>query len=284
MANQERPVALVTGASSGFGLLTALALARAGYRTIATLRNPLAAAPLIAQARQADVADGLETMTLDVTDHAAIERTVQTVIGRWGRIDVLINNAGYAAGGFIEEVPMTAWREQLETNLLGVIATTQAVLPTMRAQGSGCIVNVSSVSGRLGLPGYGPYNTSKFAVEGFSESLRLEMRPFGVRVVLVEPGAYRTPIWQKGFASMHAAPGSPYAPFLARVLAYSQRTAANAPDPQQVADRIVRIVKARRPRLRYPMGRGSRLGPIARGLLPWRWFEAMIWRLLKGKA
>src|SRR5262249_13409292 len=140
--------------------------------------------------------------------------------------------------GYVEDVPMEAWRSQLETNVFGVIAVTRTVLPHMRERQSGCIINVSSVSGLSAFPGYAPYSTSKFAIEGFSESLRLEMMPYGVRVVLVEPGAYRTEIWRKGFDSVHTTEASPNWPRLSRMLAYSRKVSEAAPDPQEVADEI----------------------------------------------
>lgn len=180
-----KPTALVTGASSGFGLLTSIALAQKGYHVIATMRDLGKGEVLLAHADQVGVTNAIETMALDVTIHDSIEQVVSDIMDKYGRIDVLINNASFAVGGYVEDVPMEAWRSQLETNVFGVIATTRAVLPHMRAQQSGCIVNVSSVSGLSAFPGYAPYSTSKFAIEGFSESLRLEMMPLGVRVVLL---------------------------------------------------------------------------------------------------
>jgi len=156
------------------------------------------------------------------------------------------------------------------------VAVTREVLPHMRVRGSGLVINVGSVSGLAGFPGYGPYAASKFAVEGFSESLRHEMAPFGVRIVLVEPGAFRTPIWNKGLERIRTADTSPYHDRLQAVLRYSRKAAETAPDPQQVADLVGRIVFMRSPRLRYAVGRGSGLLIWAKALLPWKWFERMI--------
>jgi NAD(P)-dependent dehydrogenase (short-subunit alcohol dehydrogenase family) len=276
-----KPTALVTGASSGFGLLTSLVLAQKGYHVIATMRDLGKSGALLARAEQAGVTNAIETMALDVTIHDSIEQVVSDIMDKYGRIDVLLNNAGFAVGGYVEDVPMEAWRSQLETNVFGVIAATRAVLPHMRAQQSGCIVNVSSVSGLSAFPGYAPYSTSKFAIEGFSESLRLEMMPLGVRVVLVEPGAYKTEIWRKGFEAIHTTETSPYWKRLSKMLDYSRKASATAPDPQEVADQIVRIVDNPRPKLRYPMGRGVMSRVWARNLLPWRWYEGVLNRLLK---
>lgn len=277
----ENKIALVTGASSGFGLLTAVALARQGYRVVATMRSLERQAPLLEEAERYGVASRLDTMRLDVTDAASIDEAVSAAADKYGRIDVLVNNAGFAVGGFIEEVPMDAWRAQLETNFFGVVAVTRAILPLMRRQGDGAIIQIGSVSGRVGLPGYGAYAASKFAIEGFSESLRHETAPFGIRVFVVEPGAYRTPIWRKGFADIHGQPNSPYAAMMATVLSYARKTAEAAPDPREVADLVVRLAgqtKARR--LRYPIGRGARLLVSAVKLLPWRWIEAAVRRTL----
>lgn len=278
--DNAQPVALVTGASSGFGLLTSVALARAGYRTVATMRNPDKCEALLERAERSGVQELIDIMPLDVTDHEAIGQTVGSIVKTYGRIDVLVNNAGFAVGGYVEDVPMEQWRQQLETNVFGVIAATKAVLPHMRERRSGCIVNVSSVSGRIGFPGYAPYSTSKFAVEGFSESLRLEMKPFGVHVVLIEPGAYKTDIWQKGFASMCTSVASPYRHFLEKVLRYSKQAAATAPDAAEVADTIVRVVRSKHPKLRYPLGRGAKLSLGSKALLSWRWYESIVLRLL----
>lgn len=269
-------VALITGTSSGFGLLTAVKLAGMGYRVVATMRNASDKAALLEKAQQRGAASLIEVMQLDVTRHEQIERVVEEVAARYGTIDVLVNNAGFSVGGFVEEVPMDAWRQQMETNFFGLVAVTKAVLPIMRERRSGTIVQIGSVSGRIGFPGYAPYAASKYAVEGFSESLRHELAPFGVRVVVVEPGAYRTPIWKKGLADIRIRPDSPYATMLQAVLAYSRRAGETAPDPQEVADLIGKLVTFRSPRLRYALGRGSKLTLWAKALLPWAWFERAI--------
>ncbi|WP_238649617.1 SDR family oxidoreductase [Paenibacillus piscarius] len=277
----HEPVALITGTSSGFGLLTALTLARLGYKIVATMRDLERRDELIQQAEQAGVLERMHLLALDVTDEASVAAAVQATLELTGRIDVLVNNAGLAVGGFVEEVDMEAWRRQMETNFFGLIAVTKAVLPVMRAQRSGLIINVSSVSGLTGFPGYAPYAASKFAVEGFSESLRQEMLSYGVRVVIVEPGSFRTPIWSKGIAGIHNPEGSPYRARLEEVLRYSRRSAETAPDPQQVADLIGRITAKRAPRLRYPVGKGSRMLMIGKALLPWKVLEGIISRSLR---
>ncbi|WP_245837962.1 SDR family oxidoreductase [Paenibacillus sp. FSL H7-0942] len=275
------PVALITGTSSGFGMLTAITLAKQGYLVVATMRDLSRREELVKLAEQAGLADRLQYVQLDVTDAESVQKAVRSVLHNNGRIDMLVNNAGFAVGGFIEEVSMEDWRRQMETNLFGLIAVTRAVLPVMREQKQGLIVNLSSVSGLSGFPGYAPYAASKFAVEGFTESLRHEMSSFGVRVVLVEPGSYRTPIWNKGLGEIHQSEDSPYKHKLDAVLRYSKHASETAPDPQEVADLIGRIARMRAPRLRYALGKGSRVLIIGKVLLPWKWLEWIIARGLK---
>lgn len=280
MSTVER-IALVTGASSGFGLLISTALARGGYRVVATMRDPDRREPLMQEADRLGVGDRLEVVRLDVTDPVSIEAAVAHIMERYGRIDALVNNAGYAVGGFSEEVPLEAWRAQMETNFIGVVAATQAVLPIMRRQREGTVIQIGSVSGRIGLPGYGAYAASKFAVEGFSESLRLEVAPYGIRVYLVEPGAYRTPIWDKGFAAIHAKPDSPYGKMLNSVLGFARKSAESAPHPREVAGLVARLAASGRTRkLRHPIGRGARSLVTAVRFLPWRWIETAIRKTL----
>ncbi|KLU56269.1 short-chain dehydrogenase [Paenibacillus sp. VT-400] len=270
------PVALITGTSSGFGMLTAITLAKQGYLVVATMRDLSRREELVKLAEQAGITERLQYMQLDVTDAESVKKAVGSVLLNNGRIDMLVNNAGFAVGGFIEEISMEDWRRQMETNLFGLIAVTRAVLPVMREQKQGLIINLSSVSGLSGFPGYAPYAASKFAVEGFTESLRHEMSSFGVRVVLVEPGSYRTPIWNKGLGEIHRSEDSPYKHKLDAVLRYSKHASETAPDPQEVADLIGRIARMRAPRLRYALGKGSRVLILGKAVLPWKWLERII--------
>lgn len=277
-ASSKERIAIVTGTSSGFGMLTALELASKQYHVIATMRNPEGAGELVERARRAGVAERIEIKALDVTDQQAIERVVAETLRDHRRVDILVNNAGLAIGGFVEEVSMDDWRRQMETNFFGLVAMTKCIIPVMRKQRSGMIINISSVSGRVGFPGYAPYAASKFAVEGFSESLRHELAPLGISVVLVEPGAYRTPIWDKGLSQMTRLDNSPYADRLKAITGYSRRTAENAPDPQQIADLIGKLADTRAPKLRYLLGRGAMAAIWGRAALPWKWFERIIER------
>jgi NAD(P)-dependent dehydrogenase (short-subunit alcohol dehydrogenase family) len=286
MTDQTEPrherVAIITGTSSGFGMLTAVELARKGIRVVATMRDPARAGELTAHAERAGVQERIDVRALDVTDQPAVERVVRETVETYGRVDILVNNAGFALGGFAEDVPMEQWRRQMETNFFGLVAMTKAVIPVMRRQGSGCIVNVGSISGRIGFPGFGPYAASKFAVEGLSECLRLELAPCGIRVVLVEPGAFRTAIWDKGLSHIPDPAQSPYAARMRAVLKYARDAAATAPDPRRVAERIAALVDHPSPRLRYPVGRGSRLTLLGKALVPWKWFERIVVSATRG--
>ncbi|WNF34813.1 oxidoreductase [Aeribacillus composti] len=277
---KKQPVAFVTGASSGFGLLTSIALVREGYRVLASMRDLDKRGRLEAAAKEAGVTDRIEIIQLDVTDFSAAETVIQNVIEDYGQIDLLVNNAGYAAGGFTEELAVEEWQRQFETNFFGLVAVTKAVLPSMRARRSGKVVNISSISGRIGFPSMGPYVASKFAVEGFSESLRLEMLPYGVHVVLIEPGSYKTEIWSKGLDAVSVNPDSPYVKEMEKILKYVNHVADTAPSPYEVIQQIVHVAKSPYPKLRYPVGKGVKLGIVLKNILPWKWWERMVMKRL----
>ena len=181
-------VALITGASSGFGLLTSITLATRGWRVLATMRDLERREKLEAAALAAEVAAKIEVHALDVTDAELIAAMADLVTSRGMRIDAVINNAGFALAGFAEDTTDAELRRQFETNFFGAAAATRAFLPQMRRQGSGHIVMISSVSGRMGFPGLGNYCASKFALEAWTETLRMEVRSLGIQVVLIEPG------------------------------------------------------------------------------------------------
>jgi NAD(P)-dependent dehydrogenase (short-subunit alcohol dehydrogenase family) len=257
-------------------LHASVALAKRGFFVIATMRDRQKQAPLFTMAEQEGVADRIEVVLLDVTDPQTITEAVNQTVERYGRIDLLVNNAGYAAGGFVEELPLDEWRQQFETNFFGLVEVTRAVLPHMRSRHSGTIINISSISGRMGFPGLAPYSASKHAVEGFSESLRLEMLPHGIHVVLIEPGSYRTDIWKKGLAHAEDRPASPYREQMKRIAAMTEQIMNKAPEPDEVIAAIVKAAISQRPRLRYPVGSGVRLSVLAKELLPWGWVERII--------
>ncbi|TKH87269.1 SDR family oxidoreductase, partial [Bacillus cereus] len=214
----NKKIAIITGASSGFGLLTTLELAKKDYLVIATMRNLEKQVNLLSQAAQLNLQQNIKIQQLDVTDQNSIHN-FQLFLKEIQKVDLLVNNAGYANGGFVEEIPVEEYRKQFETNLFGAISITQLVLPYMRKQRSGKIINISSISGQVGFPGLSPYVSSKYALEGWSESLRLEVKPFGIDVALIEPGSYNTNIWEVGkqLAENQSDTTSPYKEYMDKI-------------------------------------------------------------------
>ena len=253
---QQLLVAVVTGSSGGIGLATALALARNGYLTYATMRN------LAKQDSIQSVADKqhlpIRTVQLDVTDENSVKNAIQLILSESGRIDVLVNNAGYGLTGAFEDIGMDEIKSLYETNVFGVIRVTQAVLPIMRKQGSGRIINISSGAGRIGYPGGSAYVSSKFALEGLSESMAFEVEQFGIRTVLVEPGFIRTNFADNIVTAKKAEdPNSPYSQMMMQMKSSShvRRMIENAPDADLVASAIVEAATAKEPNLRYLAGK-----------------------------
>lgn len=271
----QKPVVLVTGTSSGFGMLASMKLAEKGYPIVATMRNATRETPLHTYIKEKRL-DNIEIIELDVTHYEEIPKKIEEVVFRYGRIDVLINNAGYAEGGLVEDVSMGAYRKQFETNFFGLVAVTKAVIPHMRKQKSGKIINISSVSGRTGFPVISPYVSSKFAVEGFSECLRLEMLPYGIYVTLIEPGPYKTEIWDKGFLHMDTLQNSRDEEMLRRMIQELGKSANNAGDPQEVIGVLTHVIEINRPKLRYMIGRGIKQLLFLKTIVPEKWFEQMI--------
>jgi len=274
MADSSDRVALVTGASSGIGEATARTLLQQGYTVYGGARRVEQMAGLEAL--------GVRVIALDVTDDGSMVAAVERILAESGRLDVLVNNAGYGSYGALEDVPLLEARRQVEVNLFGLARLTQLVLPQMRRQRSGRIVNISSVGGKI----YGPlgswYHATKFAVEGLSDALRLELAPFGIRVVLIEPGEIRTAWGGIAADSLRETSGNgayaEQARVVAAVLERSLSSGTGSP-PEDVAETIGRAVMARRPKSRYAVGRGARALILARRLLPDRVFDRVMRRL-----
>lgn len=275
-----KKVVLITGASSGIGFHTCLRFAQSDHIVFAAMRDIAFENVLLEKAEELDIRHNIHCLKLDVTREREIENAVSTILDNYGRIDILINNAGYAAGGIAEEIPLSEWEKQMKTNFLAVIQLTQSVLPIMRKQNQGLLINISSLCGKISFPGYAPYCASKFAVEGFSEALRHELRPFGIKVVLVEPGVYRTKIWNKGFSLMHPSPDEKYQTLLSAVTDYARKLSQKAEGPEALADKIVKISRKRSPSLRYSFGQGSIL-TVVKAFIPWKWFERIVHLALK---
>ncbi len=248
---------VVTGSSTGIGQATAVSLASAGHVVFATMRNPEASGPLLELA--GDQGSNIHVRALDVDSDESVQSCFDAILAK-SRIDALVNNAGVGGGGSVEETPIAAFRRCIETNYFGTLRCTKAVLPAMREQRSGCIVNVSSIAGRMGLASHGPYAVSKFAVEGLSEVLAQELAGFGVRVAVVEPGVIATPIFQK----VSPSPSATHYPHRARLLAFFKASLAEPVSASVVGDRIRDIIESDSSELRYPAG------PDAEPLLAWR--------------
>lgn len=243
-------VAIVTGSSSGIGFETALALAREGYHTYATMRDIKKGDKILDIAKKEDLQ--IRVLELDVNKEDTIKKAVEVITGEKKRIDVLVNNAGYFLVGCLEDLTISDLKDQFETNFFGVIRTIQAVLPTMRSQKSGTIVNVSSVAGRIGFPVTPGYISTKFALEGLSESMRYELFPFGIKTIIIEPGVIKTNL----FATLKKTTkqDSPYKDITEKVMNGLLMMSEMGTPPQEVAKTIVKAVSSESPLPRYPVG------------------------------
>ena len=241
----------ITGASSGFGRAFAAYAIERGYKVVATARDVEHLATLVQQAPASVLA-----LKLDVTRPDEIAQAIQAAVARFGRIDVLINNAGFGLVGAVEETPMKEWRSAMETMFFGAIAVTQAALPTLRGQRSGALVNISSMGGQLSVAGFGAYSAAKFALEGASEALAQELAPFGIKVLIVEPGAFRTGF--AGSALRHMPVLEPYRDIVGgtRDFARSMNETQEG-DPLKAAAAIDEALRAEKTPLRLQLGADS---------------------------
>jgi NAD(P)-dependent dehydrogenase (short-subunit alcohol dehydrogenase family) len=275
MATTPSKAVLITGCSTGIGRATAVVLAEKGWPVWATARRPEAIRDLEGK--------GCKTLALDVCDEASMQAAVQAVEREHGAVGVLVNNAGYGLEGCFEETPMSEVRRQFETNVFGLTRLCQLVLPGMRKQRWGKIVNISSVGGKLTLPGGAFYHATKHAVEALSDAMRFEVGGFGVDVVVIEPGPIKTEFGNTAIANVNRVrqDGSAYAAFNAAVAgkiheAFEGWMAAVAGAPEDVAKAIERAITASRPRTRYPITAAARSMMFLRRWLPDRGFDAFL--------
>ncbi|MFS0822242.1 oxidoreductase [Bacillus sp. 1P02SD] len=278
----DKPIVIITGASSGFGLLSSIEFLKKGFFVVATMRNLQKKENILRQLNNPNLEKNLQFCRLDVTDADSLH-TFQTTLQKLGRVDVLLNNAGFATGGFAEEISISEYKAQFETNFFGLIEVTKLVLPFMRNQRVGKIINLSSISGQIGFPAISPYVASKYALEGWSESLQLEVRPFGIDVALIEPGSFQTNIWSSGkkVAEKSMLPTSPYQELMKKIEARLEKNQASYGDPLEVATFIVRLAtKPSLTRLRYPVGKGTRLTIFLKNTLPWKLWERIVLKML----
>jgi len=265
-----KPVVLITGASSGIGKICAEHLHARGYRVYGTSRRAAEAIP--------SSPDSFHLITMDVTSEDSVAGALQSILAREGRLDVVFNNAGDGIAGSVEDTSIEEARQQLDTNFFGVLRVCRAALPILRRQGAGLIVNVSSLGGLVGLPFQGLYSASKFAVEGMTEVMRMEVRPFGVRVALIEPGDFRTGFTAQRRKASAAGRDSAYAERFGKALAVMERDESNGADPLAVAQLLERIINSRSPRARYKVGgffQKLSVG-LLRIILPQKLFEYLL--------
>jgi NAD(P)-dependent dehydrogenase (short-subunit alcohol dehydrogenase family) len=250
-------VALVTGSSSGIGYETSLLLARNQFVTYASMRNLKKGDELMKIASQETIP--LKVIELDVNDDVSVNDAIDTILKENGRIDVLVNNAGYSIFGSLEELSLEEIKEEFETNFFGAVRAAKAVIPAMRKQSSGTIVNVSSIGGKVGLlPYFTAYHASKFALEGYTESLRQELVEFGINVILIEPGAVGTNFMDNMKTGKNYNPNeSPYAKTIQRVFEGAQVIMANTIHPREVAQVILNAVNSTSPNVRYSVGKDA---------------------------
>ncbi len=269
---------LITGASTGIGRASALYLAERGYRVAATSRS---LDRLDGLRREVERVGAIHCVELDVDSDRSVSEATASVIEAYGRIDVLVNNAGYGLWGPVQSFSLEELQAQLDTNFFGAFRMIKAVLPSMTAAGSGTIINVSSVEGRLVTPFSGGYAASKFALEGLSEALRYELWPQGIRVAVVEPGLFATDFHDSQIEAAAAdSPDLPYGPSIARYREQRGKYDRFAKDPVRVARVMHKIIRARRPRFRYPVGMEATIGIPASQFMPERLYQAILGRAI----
>lgn len=280
-ANFEPKVVLITGCSSGFGLRTALRLAKSGHRVVATVRDLSRSGTLTDEIRNAN--KEIDLFQMDVTDKKAIRDVVRQVAAKHGYIDVLVNNAGYGIGGFFEDLTDEEIRSQMETNFFGVQNVTREVIPCMRQRRSGKIINISSIAGLSASPSFGAYNASKWALEGFSESLRYEMKIWGIDVCVIEPGTYKTKIFYENarYAKNFKNQNSPYCPISEylekKVKKYVDGCDKNLEDVPKLVEKLI---NSKNPQFRNIPDIETKIMYGFRRLLPFPIYSAMIFKTL----
>jgi NAD(P)-dependent dehydrogenase (short-subunit alcohol dehydrogenase family) len=258
-------VILITGVSSGFGRETALLLAQKGYKVYGSVRREIA--PM----------SGIHLVRMDVTDVASVKNAVQTIVEKEGHLDILINNAGMGISGAMEETSQDELHLQINTNFYGVVNTTQAVMPFMRKQKNGTIINISSIGGLMGLPFQGFYSASKFAIEGYSEALRMEVKQFNIKVVVINPGDFATGFTANRKLIAVTNRESVYKEQFTKTIAAIEKDETTGLKPIVLAQKIASVLEKKNPANRYVVASPvQKLSVILKSLLPGKWFARMI--------
>jgi NAD(P)-dependent dehydrogenase (short-subunit alcohol dehydrogenase family) len=273
LINMKKTI-LITGSSSGIGKETALYFSERGWNVAATMRKPennpeLAAIP------------GIKLFTLDVTDSASINQAVDQIIQNFGKIDVILNNAGYGAVGPFESASDKMIKRQFDTNVFGVMNVIRAVLPHFRSQKNGMIINVTSMGGRITFPFYSLYHGTKWAVEGFSESLHYELREFNIRVKIIEPGAIKTDFYERSLDITKKEGLTAYDNYFNRAFPNMQKVGETAAGPEIVARKIYKAATDGRKKMRYPVGSNAPLLLFLRAVLPYRVFFFLVRKVVE---
>jgi NAD(P)-dependent dehydrogenase (short-subunit alcohol dehydrogenase family) len=264
MAASQKQVVLVTGASSGIGRCCAEFLAGRGYRVYGASRRPVSSATV-------------ESISMDVSDDTSVRDATVRLMEREGRLDIVVNNAGIALAGAVEDTSIAEAREQFDVNFFGVLRVCRAALPMMREQRAGYIVNIGSIGGLVAIPFQGLYSASKFALEGLSEALRLEVRQFGIHVVLIEPGDHRTGLTDNRRRTAESQSNASYRNRFDRAVARMAADERGGPGPEAIARLLHRIVSDRRPRLRYTVGPAPERAAVwLKRLMPWAVVEKVM--------
>ncbi len=276
MKTDTNRVVLITGASSGFGQASAEHLSRRGYRVYGTSRKEKAED---GSERTVDGNLSFRMIPMDIREDASVQKGIEIILSREDRLDVVVNNAGYAVAGSVEDCPLEEVKNQIETNLYGTWRVCQAVLPQLREQGSGTIINISSVAGLIALPFQAAYCASKFAVEALTETLRMEVRPFGIQVCLVEPGDFKTNLTENRIKAGQFCQDSAYHENFNKALRVMEHSEIHGPRPDKLAVLIEHIINDPNPRLRYTTGLMSqRMAAIIKRITPSRFME---WAIMK---
>lgn len=262
--------ALITGANGGFGLLTVIELAKSGIQVVAGVQYLLEKENILIEAKKHKVLDFVDVVKLDVTDEKEIESVKDYIFSTYKTIDIVINIAGYSLGGPAEDISLEDYKKQFDVNLFGTIAVTKAFIPYMRENRKGKIINMGSISGTLAFPGLTPYASSKFALRGFSESLRLELLPFNVHVCLLEPGTYKTPIWEKGLKALEEIKvHDDYKPMIEFARKGSQMGLEKGGEPIDVANTIKTLCLKEKPTFYHPIGKDAKGLVRLKKKIPW---------------